>query len=114
MERYEYKLETAPLKSRRYSGLKKTDDAFAMTMMDQINAVAREGWEFLRLESMAQKRFMRRGSVRRDYLLYRRALHSEGMTLEAPRGPRRVTPTIVSNIEHLRARMHQAAGGAGD
>lgn len=112
MERYEYRLEIAPQKRKRYSGLKKSDDAFAITMMEQINAVARDGWEFLRLETMAEKRFMRRNTSRRDYLLYRRALHTDGMTLDTPRAPRRVKPTHVSNIEHLRARMHQATGVA--
>ncbi len=114
MERYEYRFEMAPQKSRRYSGMKKSDDAFAHTMMDVVNAVARDGWEFLRLETMSNKRFMRRGTERREYLVYRRALHTDGMTMDQPRTPRRVKPTNVSNIEQLRARMHQATGAARD
>jgi len=114
MERFEYRFEVAPQKSRRYSGMKKSEDAFAHTMMDMVNAVAREGWEFLRLETVSHKRFMRRGTERREYLVYRRALHSDGMTLDQPRAPRRVKPASVSNIEQLRARMHHASAAAGE
>ena len=114
MERYEYRLEVAPQKSHLYSGMKKSDDAFAHTMMDAINTVAREGWEFLRLETVSHKRFMRRATERREYLVYRRALHTDGMSLDEPRTPRRVKPTNVSNIVKLRARMHQATSAAQD
>jgi hypothetical protein len=103
MERYEYRLEIAPQKRNRYSGLKKNEDAFAHTLMDTINETAEEGWEFLRMETMSEKRFMRR-----EYMLYRRALRTNGLSVDDPLVPRRVKPGSTSNIEQLRARMHLA------
>lgn len=115
MERYEYRLEAVPTKSKRYKGLPKSDDAFALTVSDAINDLAKDGWEFFRIETMNET--CRAGlfgtkTVSRDYMVYRRALRSNGMSLEEPLQPRRVKPTNVSNIEQLRARMHLAVSNS--
>ena len=111
MERYEYRLEAVPTKSKRYKGLPKSEDAFALTVTDEINDLAKDGWEFFRIETINETR--RAGlfgtkTETHEYMMYRRALRSNGMTLDEPHQPRRVKPTNVSNIEQLRARMHLA------
>lgn len=115
MDRYEYRLEAVPTKSKRYKGLKKSEDPFALTISDEINELAKDGWEYFRIEAINETQragLFRTKTVSRDYMVYRRALRTNGMTLDEPLQPRRVKPTNVSNIEQLRARMHLAVSNS--
>lgn len=113
MERYEYRFEIVPTKNNRYTGLAKTDDPFGQTLADAINETAKDGWEYLRTETVTETRrsgFFGTKKLQREFLVYRRQLHSNGMSLDTPLHPRRVKPSNVSNIEQLRARMQLAVG----
>lgn len=110
MERFEYKLVKAPQKSNRYDGLKKFDDKFAHTLMDVMNDVASEGWQFLRKEVMTETRragLFGRKTLSHDYLVYRRQLRGNGLTLDDPVAPRRIQKAKTPDIEQLRARISQ-------
>lgn len=52
MQTFEYKVVAAPRKAKRAKGARTPKDRFARTLTDVINAEAREGWEYLRAESL--------------------------------------------------------------
>lgn len=111
MERFEYKLVKAPQKSNKYSGLNKLDDKFAHTLMDSMNDIASDGWQFLRKEVMTETKrrgFFGRKSTSHDYLVYRRQLRGSGMSMDTPVSPRRIQKAKSPDIEQLRARISQA------
>jgi len=108
MERFEYKLVKAPCQRKRFTGLKKSDDAFAITLTETLNDIASEGWQFLRKEEMSETRGNRLLGRRRrshEYLVFRRQLRSNGMTLDEPVSPRRVQNHKTPDIEQLRSRI---------
>ena len=85
MERYEYLLVKTPAKSTKYKGLSKSNDPFALTLMDGMNELALEGWEFIGCETITEYcRSLFRGKTKRDheYMVYRRRLSSDCMTLD--------------------------------
>jgi hypothetical protein len=51
MSGYEYKVTPAPRRPKRMKGMKSAE-AFAATLAEAINAAAREGWEYVRAESL--------------------------------------------------------------
>lgn len=108
VERFEYKLEKAPVKKNRYTGLAKSDDAFATTLMDNMNALARDGWQFQRNEVMTETKrggLLQARKVNHTYMVYRRPLKSDGMTLDAIVAPRRVSAEPAATTEELRDRI---------
>ncbi len=112
MERYEYWVVKAPDKSSKFEGLSKADDPFAHTLMNSMNALARDGWQFLRTEKVIEKRrsFLRGASSwQYDYMVYRGPLRGKGMTLAEPVTPARVRHEQPPNIEMLRDRISQVA-----
>ena len=92
MERYEYLLVKTPGKSSKYKGISKSDDPFALTLMDGMNELALKGWEFIGCETMTEEcRSLFRGKTKRDheYMVYRRRLGSDCMTLaDQPQQPK--------------------------
>lgn len=107
MERFEYKLVATPCESEKYQGLTKADDAFAQTLGDGMNELGREGWQFMRTESVTEKRrglFFIKKQRERNYMVYRRALRSNGMTLDEPVKSRRVTRAVPDSKE-LKSRI---------
>ena len=92
MERYEYFLVKTPAKSTKYKDLSKSDDPFALTLMDGMNELALKGWEFIGCERMTEDcRSLFRGKTKRDheYMVYRRRLGSDCMTLaDQPQRPK--------------------------
>ena len=108
MERYEYQVVKAPTKSIKFKGLKKTDDAFALTLMEGMNGLARDGWQFVRTEIMVEQRRSVLGNNTRlehDYMVYRRALRSDGMTMSQPVAPKRVRRENLPSVELIQDRI---------
>ena len=52
MTNYEYKTICAPRKALKFKGIKGTDDRYAKTLTDVINAQSADGWEYFRAESL--------------------------------------------------------------
>jgi len=108
LERYEYQVVKTPSKSVKYKGLDREADAFAQTLMDGMNTLARDGWQFVRTEVMVEQRRSWLGVRTRrshDYMVYRRALRSNGMSLAEPVSPQRVRNIPTPNLEMLRDRI---------
>jgi hypothetical protein len=86
---YDYKVAPAPRQVKRVKGTKSGSEAFAHTLADAINAAAREGWEYVRAESLpAQEQggwFRRGAEVVETVLIFRRPRESLGPRLAAAR-----------------------------
>ena len=52
MQRYEYKVIPAPGRGEKIRGLKTTGERFAHTVTQLMNEMAREGWEYLRADTL--------------------------------------------------------------
>ena len=95
MERYEYLLVKTPGKSTKYKGLSKSDDPFALTLMDGMNELALEGWRFLRCERMTEdcrSLFWRKTKRDHECMVYQCRLGSDCMTLDVqPQRPKNST-----------------------
>lgn len=52
MAYYDYKVVSAPQRSKKAKGISNPADLFALTLTDAINEHARQGWEYLRAESL--------------------------------------------------------------
>jgi len=52
MQRYEYKVVPAPVRGEKVKGIKGTDARFAYKLTELMNALARDGWEYLRADSL--------------------------------------------------------------
>ncbi len=120
MGRYEYKLAPTPSRQARFKD--KKGDAFARTITETLNEIARDGWEFVGRETIAEHRrkgLFRVRRVARDFLVFRRALPDSTPSSEFSRDLRAEAgaanaPTASSrplSIETLRARMAEASSG---
>lgn len=52
MPGFEYRVIPAPRKTSRIKGLKSTEDRFAATLSEIMNEAAREGWEYIRSDTL--------------------------------------------------------------
>ncbi|MBW7920814.1 MAG: DUF4177 domain-containing protein [Rubellimicrobium sp.] len=52
MQRYEYRAIPAPRKAARARGLKTPEDRFAAAVAEAMNEQARDGWEYLRSDTL--------------------------------------------------------------
>jgi len=52
MSTFEYKTICAPRKALKIKGVKGSDDRYAQTLTDVINAQSADGWEYFRAESL--------------------------------------------------------------
>jgi hypothetical protein len=52
MQRYEYKVIPAPDKGEKAKGVKRGPDRFAYRLSRTLNELAREGWEYLRADTL--------------------------------------------------------------
>jgi hypothetical protein len=76
MSYYDYKVVAAPKYARRVKGVRGPAELFAMTLAETINEVARQGWEYLRAETMAAESprgwFRRAVATEHTVLIFRR------------------------------------------
>jgi hypothetical protein len=72
---FEYRVVAAPKRLKKVRGAS-TEDAFVATLADAINAEARQGWEYLRSETLAvaatRGLFRRSVTVEETVLVFRR------------------------------------------
>ena len=52
MQQFEFKIIPAPRRAEKARGLKTTADRFAQTLAQVMNDLAREGWEYLRADTL--------------------------------------------------------------
>ncbi len=76
MTYYDYKVVPAPRRARKVKGVTGAPELFALTLMDAINEVARQGWEYYRCESLMVEGpagwFKRPSSEEQVVLIFRR------------------------------------------
>ncbi|WP_069300814.1 hypothetical protein [Neptunicoccus sediminis] len=81
MQRYEYKAVPAPNRPKKVKGVKTTAGRFAAVLTDTINDLAKEGWEYLRSDSMPVEEkpglLKSRIETYQTILVFRRALAAE-------------------------------------
>lgn len=49
---YDYKVVPAPRKGEKVRGLKSSEERFALALTNVLNAMATEGWDYLRTDSL--------------------------------------------------------------
>ncbi|PWK62089.1 DUF4177 domain-containing protein [Roseicyclus mahoneyensis] len=94
MPRYEYKLVPAPEKALKQKGLKGAA-TFAATLEDVLNEMGRDGWSYLRADTLPEE--VRTGltsktTVYRNILIFQRALPQDQPDPAAARATRRRLP----------------------
>jgi hypothetical protein len=72
MSYYDYKVVPAPQRVKKVRGVTGAADLFALTLTDAINEVARQGWEYVRAETMvaeAPRGFLRKAAASEQTML---------------------------------------------
>ncbi len=78
--RYEYKVIPAPKRAEKVRGAKQTEDRFAHALAGLMNKMGREGWEYLRAETLpCEERTGLRGRTTtfQNMLIFRRMTEAE-------------------------------------
>lgn len=87
MTYFDYKVVPAPRRMKKIRGVKEPEELFAMTLTEAINEHARQGWEYVRAESLTAETpggWLRRGREETQTLLvFRRARETLGPRLAA-------------------------------
>lgn len=103
MSRYEYRVVPAPRRTPKARGKRSPEDRFAHALAETMNAMAAEGWEYLRAETLPCETrtglFRTKTTTEQNVLVFRRA--TEGVvepTVQAVR-----PPTPQSTVRDLRA-----------
>jgi hypothetical protein len=52
MQRYEFKVIPAPRRAEKLRGVKTTEDRFALSLTAVMNDLGREGWDYLRADTL--------------------------------------------------------------
>ncbi|MGL6210373.1 MAG: DUF4177 domain-containing protein [Paracoccaceae bacterium] len=52
MQRYEFKVVPAPRRGDKVRGVKTTEDRFALTLAEVMNAQGRDGWDYVRADTL--------------------------------------------------------------
>jgi len=97
MQTYEYKVVPAPTRGEKVRGAKTPADRFAQTLATVMNDLAREGWEYVRADTLPSEErtgLTKRTTVYHSLLVFRRATAAEGdggaprrlLTADAPAG----------------------------
>lgn len=88
--RYEYKVVPAPLRGEKVRGARTTAERFAHALSQAMNAEAREGWEYLRTDTLPceeRSGFTGHKTTYQNMLVFRRPAGAEAekpLTLSAP------------------------------
>jgi hypothetical protein len=81
MQGFEYKIVPAPKRAAKVKGVKLPEERFARTLTDMVNALAQEGWEYLRADTLpVEERVGLTGRTTsfQHMLVFRRALEQTG------------------------------------
>jgi hypothetical protein len=77
---YEYKVIPAPQRGDKVRGARTTEDRFAQTLTATMNAHARDGWEYVRSETLPSEEragFTKRRTVYVNLLVFRRSVSED-------------------------------------
>ena len=72
MSYFDYKVVPAPQRVKKVRGVTGAADLFALTLTDAINEVARQGWEYVRAETMVAEApggFLRKAAASEQTML---------------------------------------------
>ena len=84
MPSYEYRVVPAPVRGEKVRGAKTTQDRFAHALMAVMNELGRDGWEYLRADTLpCEERvgFTGTKTTFQNMLVFRRAVRSLGEDL---------------------------------
>lgn len=87
MERYEYTVIPAPDRGSRAKGAKTPTERYAIALAEAINAMAGDGWDYLRAETLPSDErsgIASRQTLWHNVLVFRRSLEAEPVTAPAP------------------------------
>ncbi|MFN6979528.1 MAG: DUF4177 domain-containing protein [Gemmobacter sp.] len=87
MQRYEYKAIPAPRKGEKSKDARTTPDRFALALTQVMNAMGRDGWEYLRADTLpCEERvgLTGRQTTFQNVLVFRRALGADVAPATAP------------------------------
>ena len=76
MSVYEYKVVPAPVQGTKAKGVKTTQDRFALTLTEILNAQASDGWEYWRTDTLPceeRKGLTGRETTYQNMLIFRRS-----------------------------------------
>ncbi len=76
MQKYEYKVVPAPNRGEKAPGVKTAPDRFAHALTSVMNEMARDGWDYLRADTLPSEErsgFTKRVTVYHSVLVFRRA-----------------------------------------
>jgi len=99
MPQYEYKVVPAPVKGTKTKGLKGTRERFAHTLMTLMNELGREGWEYLRADSLpCEERQGLTGKTTsfQNLLIFRREIPGE--SVQAPSTPEEIAASAAATL----------------
>ena len=98
MTRHEYTVIPAPSRADKIKGARTPADRFSATLAQVLNDMAREGWDYVRAETLPSEErsgLTSRNTVWNNVLIFRRALHVEAAVAteaEEPAPPRAAQP----------------------
>ena len=95
MSSYEYTVIPAPARAEKTKGAKTGIERFAATLTDTLNDMARDGWDYVRAETLpAEERsgLASRSTVYHNVLVFRRALAAPATRQEAAAPSQSATP----------------------
>jgi hypothetical protein len=100
MPQYEYKVVPAPVKGAKTRGVKGTRERFAHTLMTLMNEMGRDGWEYLRADSLpCEERQGLTGKTTsfQNLLIFRREIPA-APAQEAPSTPEEIAATAAASL----------------
>ena len=80
MQRFEYKVVPAPRRGEKARGVKTSEDRFALALATLMNALGREGWDYVRADTLpVDERSGLTGTKTtfQNMLVFRRVLEAE-------------------------------------
>lgn len=104
MPTFEYKVVPAPKKGLKAKGARTTDERFANAFATLMNELGREGWEYLRAETLPCDERSTFGSKSTNYqniLVFRRLLQDDTIgarTLEVEKATPALAPAVQNNV----------------
>jgi len=100
MPQYEYKVVPAPVKGTKTKGLKGTRERFAHTLMTLMNELGREGWEYLRADSLPceeRQGLTGKSTSFQNLLIFRREIPA-APAQEAPSTPEEIAASAAASL----------------
>ena len=115
MPRHEYKVIPAPRRGTKSREAKTTEDRFALTLSNLMNELGRDGWEYVRSETLPTEEragFMKTRVVEQTMLIFRRTMGA--VAVAEPGGLRPVASPVVGEAAtpRLGPAVEPAAGPA--